>query len=137
MFKVGKAPHINNFGLGDKGRYRTNVWDCPGVNAFRKGRMDDLQDHPTVKPVQLYFDAMLDCSRRGGIVLDVFAGSGPIFLAAERAGRRGFGIELDPQYVDVCIRRYRKETGKQVFHEDGRTFDEVAAERLAAKREAA
>src|SRR4051812_41407293 len=75
VYKVGKAPHVNTFGLGDTGRYRTNVWDYAGVNTFRKDRMSELASHPTVKPVALVADAIRDVSRRGNIVLDPFGGS--------------------------------------------------------------
>ena len=89
VFKVGTAPHINNFGLGESGRYRTNVWDYAGVNTFKRGRMDELRVHPTVKPLPLVVDALKDCSKRGGIVLDPFVGSGTTLLAAEKTGRIG------------------------------------------------
>ena len=76
VFKHGTAPHLNTFELGQYGRTRSNVWHYAGINAFRAGRTDELEAHPTVKPVALVVDAMRDCSRRGDIVLDVFAGSG-------------------------------------------------------------
>jgi hypothetical protein len=84
VFKSGSGPHINNFGLGEGGRYRTNVWDYAGANTFRRGRAEDLALHPTVKPVTLVMDAIKDCSRRAGIVLDPFGGSGTTLIAAER-----------------------------------------------------
>ena len=125
--KVGTAPHINNFKLGSK-RYRTNVWTYPGVNTFRKDRMSDLKDHPTVKPVAMISDAILDCSKPGGIVLDPFLGSGTTILAAERTGRRGRGLELDPAYVDVIIRRWEEMTGETAVHErSGMSFATRAA----------
>lgn len=131
VFKNGDGKHINNFGLGETGRYRTNVWSYAGVNTFRKGRMEDLADHPTVKPTALVADAIRDCSKRGGIILDPFMGSGTTILAAERTGRRAFGMELDPIYVDVAIRRWQTRTGKQaVLASTGQTFAEVLAERL-------
>jgi hypothetical protein len=83
VFKNGDGPHLNNFELGQHGRTRSNVWQYAGVNTFRAGRMDELTMHPTVKPVALVADAMKDCSRRGGIVLDVFSGSGTTIMAAE------------------------------------------------------
>lgn len=130
VFKCGNAPHINNFGLGDGGRYRTNVWDYPSVNSFSPDRKDDLQLHPTVKPAAMVADAMLDCSKRGGIVLDPFAGSGTLFIAAEKTGRIGYGMELDPRYVDVAIRRWEKFTGGEARHAvTGATFTETAAQR--------
>jgi DNA modification methylase len=91
VWKSGTAAHINNFELGQHGRNRTNVWDYAGVNTMRAGRMEELAMHPTVKPVALVADAIKDCSRRGGIVLDPFCGSGTILIAAERTGRRGPG----------------------------------------------
>lgn len=131
VFKNGDGKHINNFGLGETGRYRTNVWPYAGANTFRKGRMEDLADHPTVKPTALVADAIRDCSKRGGIILDPFMGSGTTILAAERTGRRAYGMELDPIYVDVAIRRWQTRTGKQaVLASTGQTFAEVMAERL-------
>ncbi|WP_245953913.1 site-specific DNA-methyltransferase, partial [Parasphingopyxis lamellibrachiae] len=88
-FKSGRAQHINNFGLGEKGRYRTNVWRYPGANTFRKGRMDDLRSHPTVKPLRMVADAIRDCSKQRGLILDPFSGSGTTLVAAARTGRRG------------------------------------------------
>jgi hypothetical protein len=95
VFKVGSAPHLNTFGLGDTGRYRTNVWDYPGVNSFRAGRMEELALHPTVKPAALVADAIKDCSRRGDIVLDPLGGSGTTLIAAQKSGRRARQIEYD------------------------------------------
>ena len=87
VFKKGDAPHINNFELGQHGRYRTNVWEYPASIPSRQGpRTAGL--HPTVKPVSLIADAIRDCSHRKGIVLDPFAGSGTILIAAERTGRQ-------------------------------------------------
>jgi DNA modification methylase len=105
VFKAGSAPHLNTFGLGDTGRYRTNVWDYPGVNSFRAGRMEELALHPTVKPVALVADAIKDCSRRGDLVLDPFGGSGTTLIAAQKSGRRARLIEYDPAYCDVILRR--------------------------------
>ena len=86
--------------------------------------------HPTVKPVALVEDAIVDCSNRGGIVLDAFVGSGTTLIAAERAGRRGFGLELEPRYVDVSLRRFRDLTGIEPVHvESGLTFKELEASR--------
>jgi DNA modification methylase len=130
VFKVGTASHINNFGLGGGGRYRTNVWDYAGVNTFKPGRMDELSMHPTVKPLPLIIDALKDCSTRRGIVLDPFVGSGTTLLAAEKTGRIGRCIELDPYYVDTAIGRWQALTGKPAVHvESGLSFDELAAQR--------
>jgi DNA modification methylase len=127
VFKVGNAPHINNFGLGEMGRYRTNVWDYAGVNTFKRGRMDELRTHPTVKPLPLVIDALKDCSTRRGVVLDPFVGSGTTLLAAEKTGRVGRAIELDPYYVDAAIGRWQALTGEAAVHGGtGKTFDELA-----------
>lgn len=134
VFKSGRAPHVNNVELGKNGRYRTNVWTYAGANSFGRGRDRDLADHPTVKPVGLVKDAILDCSRRGNLVLDPFAGSGTTLLAAHRTGRRGYGIEIDPVYCDVIIRRLRERAGLEATLA-GRPFDQVAAERAASHQE--
>jgi DNA modification methylase len=132
VFKVGKAPHINNFGLGAGGRYRTNVWDYPGVNTFRRDRMKDLVAHPTVKPLPMVVDALKDCSTKRSIVLDPFVGSGTTLLAAHKTGRLGRALELDPRYVDVAIRRWQTLTGQQaILAKTGQTFGEL--EGLARK----
>lgn len=131
VFKSGTAPHVNTIELGKHGRYRTNVWDYAGVNTFRRGRMEDLGAHPTVKPTALVADAIKDCSRRGEIVLDPFLGSGTTVLAAERTGRRARAIELDPLYVDVAIRRWQALTGGEAVH--AATGESFAAREVAAK----
>ena len=132
VFRVGSARHLNNIELGRHGRNRSNVWNYAGVNTFRRGRSDDLRVHPTVKPVALIADAIKDCTRRGDIVLDSFCGSGSTLLAAERVGRRGFGLEIDPQYVDVAIRRWQVSTGRDAVHAVlGQPFDELAEQRCA------
>jgi hypothetical protein len=133
VFKVGSGPHINNFGLGERGRYRTNVWDYAGVNTFKHGRMDELRAHPTVKPLPLVVDALKDCSTRRGVVLDPFVGSGTILLAAEKTGRVARAIELGPYYVDTAIGRWQALTGKSAVHaETGQTFNELAAAAVRA-----
>jgi DNA modification methylase len=111
VFKNGAAPHINNFGLGAKGRHRSNVLDYPSVNCLHPARRGELDLHPTVKPVALLADLIRDCSRRNGIILDPFGGSGTTILAAERTGRIARVIELDPLYVDLTIRRWEQTTG--------------------------
>jgi len=126
-WKVGTAPHVNNFGLGDKGRYRTNVWSYPGVNTFKSDRMDELASHPTVKPVALVADAIRDVSHRGSVVLDPFGGSGTTLIAAQMTGRIGRLIEIDPLYCDVIIRRFEKFTGKSAVHtQAGGTFEQLS-----------
>jgi DNA modification methylase len=134
VFKNGDGAHQNNFELGQHGRSRSNVWTYAGVNTFRAGRLDDLSVHPTVKPVALVADAMRDCSRRGDIVLDPFMGSGTTILAAERVGRRGYGLELDPLYVDAAVRRWQAFTKRDaILAGTNTTFDEMTAARSATK----
>ncbi len=112
VFKVGRAVHVNAFGLGDTGRYRTNVWDYPGVSSLGADRAEALSMHPTVKPAALVADAIKDCSRRGSIVLDAFGGSGTTLIAAEACGRIARLVEYDPAYCDVILERWRRLTGK-------------------------
>lgn len=116
VFKVGQGEHTNSFGLGDTGRYRTNVWDYPGISSVGADRDNDLAMHPTVKPVVLVADAIRDCSRRGDIVLDQFGGSGTTLIAAEKVGRLGRLIEYEPLYCDTIIRRWQMVTGKKAKH---------------------
>jgi DNA modification methylase len=133
VFKVGTGPHTNTFGLGDTGRYRTNVWDYAGVNTFRADRDGELAMHPTVKPVALVADAIRDCSRRGEVVLDCFAGSGTTLIAAERCGRSARLIEFDPLYCDRIIKRFETFTGKPArLAATGESFDAVGAMRAEA-----
>jgi DNA modification methylase len=132
LFKVGTASHTNNVELGRHGRNRTNVWDYAGVNTFRSGRLDELAIHPTVKPVALIADAIMDTSRRGNIVLDPFSGSGSTIIAAERTGRRARAIEIDPEYVDATIRRWQAYAGKPARLEGlDATFEEIDEQRSA------
>ena len=105
-FKNGSAPHINSFELGQHGRYRTNVWEYRGVNTLRTGRAEELALHPTVKPVAMVADAIKDVSKRGGIVLDAFGGSGSTLIAAHKTGRRARVCELDPVYCDRILSRW-------------------------------
>lgn len=130
VFRVGCHPHRNNVELGRFGRNRSNVWNYAGVNTFGRGRMDALASHPTVKPVALVADALLDCTARGEVVLDQFTGSGTTILAAEKVGRIGFGIEYEPGYVDVAIRRWQTATKLEAtLVDDGRTFEEISVAR--------
>lgn len=132
VFKSGTAPHVNNVELGKNGRYRTNVWSYAGANSFSATRDQDMAMHPTVKPVAMVADAILDCSRRKDIVVDPFCGSGTTLVAAQKTGRRGYGIELDPLYCDTIIRRMQQTFRVDaVLIENGRTFDGIADDRLA------
>jgi len=135
-FKKGAAPHLNNFELGQHGRYRTNVWQYRGVNTLKTGRLDELSLHPTVKPVAMIADAMKDVSKRNDIVLDPFGGSGSTLIAAHKTGRRGYLAELDPIYVDCIIRRwqaYAKDDA--VLASSGEIFGDVLKRRKQEKGE--
>jgi DNA modification methylase len=126
VFKQRGGSHRNNVQLGQFGRNRSNVWRYPGANSFSRGSEEGnpLALHPTVKPVAMVADAILDCSARGDIVLDAFLGSGTTVIAAERTGRRCRALELDPGYVDTAIRRWQTLTGDKARHgATGRYFD--------------
>jgi DNA modification methylase len=132
VFRNGKGRHQNNIQLGQFGRNRTNVLEYAGANTFSRQSDEGnlLVLHPTVKPVALVADAILDCSARADIVLDSFLGSGSTLIAAERVGRLCFGIEIDPLYVDVAIRRWQKHTGDRAIHAaTGQPFDDEAEDR--------
>ena len=131
VFKHGRNGHRNNIQLGQFGRNRSNVWHYPGANSFARYSEEGnlLALPPTVKPVAMVADAILDCSARGDIVLDAFLGSGTTLIAAERTGRRCHGMELDPGYVDTSVRRWQKLTGGSARHAaSGRSFDDLARE---------
>lgn len=129
VFKNGTAKHINNFGLGETGRYRTNVWDYAGMNTASKENLEVRNLHPTVKPVQLVADAILDCSNYGNLVLDLFGGSGTTLIACEETDRKCRMMEFEPKYCDTIIHRWQKHTGQQAIHADiGKTFDEMVGE---------
>jgi DNA modification methylase len=130
IFRAAGGAHQNNVELGRYGRNRTNVWTYPGVNSFGAGRDAALAMHPTPKPIALVADAMRDCTSKGDIVLDPFLGSGTTLMAAEKIGRRARGLEYEPTYVDVAIRRWQAYTrGDATLEDDGRTFNEVEDER--------
>ena len=138
VFKVGTAPHTNTFGLGETGRYRTNVWDYAGISSPTASRSEELSMHPTVKPVSLIADAIRDCSRRGDVVLDCFGGSGSTLIAAEKTGRCARLIEYDPLYCDTIIRRWEKLTSKRaMLVSDGNCFEDVAEIRARSQLGAA
>jgi DNA modification methylase len=131
VFKNGSASHRNNIQLGVYGRYRTNVWSYAGANSFSRATDEGnlLALHPTVKPVALVSDAILDCSAPNDIVFDPFLGSGTTIIAAERTGRIACGIEVDPHYVDTTIRRWQAFTGNAAIHvASGKNFNELEAE---------
>ena len=138
VFKQGTATHTNSFGLGETGRYRTNVWDYAGISSISSSRSEELAMHPTVKPVALIADAIMDCSKRGQIVLDGFGGSGSTLIAAEKTGRSARLIEYDPLYCDTIIRRWEAYTGKRArLSGCSEYFEDVAEARLGADLEVA
>ena len=133
-FKKGHAPHINSFELGQHGRYRTNVWTYRGQNSFGSGRKDALEQHPTVKPVALIADAVKDVSKRNGIVLDLFGGSGSTTIAAHKTGRRAFLCELDPLYCDQIVRRWQAYAHDDAILEaSGESFEHLATNKPFSK----
>ena len=137
VFRNGKEQHRNNVQLGRFGRNRTNVWNYAGANSFpRKGRKRAIELHPTVKPIALVSDALLDVTKQNDIVIDPFCGSGTTLLSAARVGRRCYGVEIDPLYVDMTIARWERMTGRQARHASGRTFAEVKADRAEGGVEA-
>ena len=133
VFRKGKERHRNNVQLGKFTRNRTNVWPYPGVNTLSKAGSEGnlLALHPTVKPVAMIADAILDCSARGDIVLDNFSGVGSTILAAEKVGRVCYAIEIDPLYVDSAVKRWELQTGeKAVCAVTGKHFDPLAVHRV-------
>lgn len=136
IFKKGGGKHVNNVALGKHGRNRTNVWEYAGVNAFGEGREEALADHPTVKPVDMLADAILDVTKRKDLVLDGFAGSGSTLVAAARTGRVGVGVEYEPKYADVALRRLRAETGEiPRLLETNENFDAITERRVKEARD--
>ena len=130
LFKKGKAPHLNNVELGKNGRWRSNVWTYPGASSLGSDAREGLKHHPTVKPVAMLEDALLDITERGDIVLDPFLGSGSTLIACEKTGRRCRGLELDPAYVEVILRRYEAVTKRSaVLENTGETYAELAIRR--------
>ena len=132
VFKAVRGAHRNNIELGRFGRNRTNLWRYPGANTFARfsGEGNLLALHPTVKPVAMIADAIMDSTARNDIILDAFLGSGTTVIAAERTGRRCYGIELDPLHVDTVVRRWQAWTRDRARHAaSGRAFDDISAER--------
>lgn len=137
VFRNGKEKHRNNVQLGRFGRNRTNIWQYPTINSLSKTGDEGnlLALHPTVKPVALVADALLDCSAPGDVVLDAFLGSGSTLIAAERTGRSCYGIELDPVYVDTAIQRWQRYTGAHAIDAaSGRRFDDMSENMVEARR---
>jgi DNA modification methylase len=142
VFKYGDVRHRNHFGLGENGRTRSNVWSYPSIRSLDSADGDPDGDealylHPTIKPVRLISDAIIDCSRRGEVVLDPFLGSGSTLIACERTDRLLAGVELSPRYVDVAIARWEKWTGSEaILEQTDHTFADVAGRRAEEMRDA-
>jgi DNA modification methylase len=125
VFRAGNDQPVNNVELGKYGRNRSNVWDYPALSAFGADRDELLGSHPTIKPITLISDVLRDVTKRRDLVLDSFLGSGSSMMAAEETGRVCAGIELDPLYVDVAVRRWQRATGRAAIHaRDGKKFDD-------------
>jgi len=134
VYKNGSGSHTNNIQLGKFGRNRTNVWEYAGANAFGGTRDEDLAMHPTVKPVALVSDAIMDCTKRDAWVLDPFSGSGTTLIAAEKTCRQAAGLEIDPRYVDVAVKRWQQLTGSEAVHQaSGQTFNELRLARQGSR----
>jgi DNA modification methylase len=132
LFKKGDAPQLNNIELGKKGRWRSNVWTYAGASSLGSEARRGLKEHPTVKPTAMLEDALLDLTNRGDTVVDPFLGSGSTLIAAEKTGRVCRGVELDPLYVDVIVRRYEVATGDAATHvETGETYGALGAHRAS------
>lgn len=137
VYKIGTAAHVNSFSLGETGRYRTNVWDYPGVNVPGAASREALSMHPTVKPVAMVEDAIKDCSARGHHILDPFAGAGTTLIAAEACGRVAHVMELDPAYCDTILERVFRATGIDPVHrETGRKWSSARGTRVAEEETA-
>lgn len=135
VFKAGHGEHLNNVELGRHGRNRSNLWTYRGLNSFGSGRDELLASHPTVKPVLLIADALRDVTKRGNVVLDTFMGSGSTIIAAEETSRIGVGIDLDPLYVNVAIRRWQARTRRNAVHaETGELFEDRANRLITCAR---
>jgi DNA modification methylase len=134
VFKSGQDPHTNNIQLGRFGRNRSNVWNFAGANSFaRNGPKQQMESHPTMKPIALVADTILDCTKRNDIVIDPYLGSGTTILAAERTGRRCHAIEIDGRYVDTVIKRWERLTGQQAKDIHGKTFVQAQVDRGAGQ----
>jgi DNA modification methylase len=130
LFKKGSAAHVNNLSVGKRGRRRTNVWTYPGASSLGSAARKGLLDHRSEKPTAMLEDALIDLTHRGDIVLDPFLGSGSTLIAAENSGRMCRGVELDPLYIDVIIRRYEALTRTTaVLADTGEPFATLAARR--------
>ena len=121
--KGNKPPRVSD-------DYPSTIWNIPTVKVGEK------TDHPTSKPIEVFALPMRQHARPGEVCYEPFSGSGSQIIAGETTGRRVFAIEISPQYVDVAVKRWQTATGKQATLDgDGRTFDEIAGERLPRRHE--
>src|SRR5580698_6814025 len=115
--------------FGEAGKNST-IWVSRSPKFIMGGSGEDKFDHPTQKPVDLMRRPILNHLRRGELVFDPFLGSGTTLAAAELTERACVGIELDPKYADVIVQRWQTLSSREATLEgDGRTFEEIKAER--------
>ena len=139
LFKKGSASHVNNVELGKRraAGARATCGPIQGASSLGSDARRGLRDHPTVEPTVMLEDALLDLTNRGDFVLDPFLGSGSTLIAAENTGRICRGVELDPLYVDVIVRRYEATSGEAaVLVETGETFEDLEQRRAPRARRA-
>ena len=130
VFANGPQLKLDNVELGRHGRNRTNVFEYPGANRPGSSAGKALALHSTPKSVEMIADMILDVTAPDDVVLDPFLGSGTTIIAAETVGRVGYGLELDPRYVDVIIRRWEAlDRGHAILASTGESFGEVLANR--------
>jgi DNA modification methylase len=109
----------------------STIWHSPSPKFIMGGSKEEKFDHPTQKPVELMRRPILNHTKSGELVYDPFLGSGTTLAASHATDRVCYGIELDPKYVDVSVLRWQTQSGKKATLEgDGRTFDNIAQERL-------
>jgi DNA modification methylase len=133
VFQVGRQLHQNNTESRRFGRNRSDVWTYPVPRAAAKNRVAARAADPS-KPLALVADALLDCTAKGEIVLDPFAGSGATILASEKIARAAYALEREARFVDVAIQRWRGMTKREpILAGDGRGFAAVAEARASLR----
>jgi DNA modification methylase len=134
VYRNGLAPPLYNIERGKRRKIRSNVWRYAGVCIFRDGPCDEPPTDLILKPIALMADAIKDCTRRDDLIVDPFVRSGTTLLAAERVGRKAYGMDSDPLFIDAAIRRCQDcTTQNAILVATGQTFDQVAAHRASEK----
>lgn len=114
----------------------TTVWDSPSPKFVLGGSDDDKFDHPNQKPEALIRRPILNHTLRGELIYEPFLGSGTVLASSEMTERICYGMEIDPKYVDVAVKRWQQLSGKQaVLENDGRIFEEISAKRVVVGAE--